>query len=150
MKLGPCTALAETRRQGGCVALAAGLLYACGTCGAGAEDLGHLDQKDLLELVARGHGYLAFELAFEHGDEMFETTYTADYGVGANVAEGIKFTRLPRVDLNGPGEWATHLPQRATGPNAAACTGCHNTPTEDGAGGNEVNVVRDPHRTGDM
>jgi hypothetical protein len=77
----------------------------------------------------------AFELAFEHGDEMFETIFVAPDGVGANIGNGARFTRVPRADLAEPGQWATHTPTRITGPNAAACNGCHNKPAIDGAGG---------------
>jgi cytochrome c peroxidase len=81
---------------------------------------------------------------------MFETIFLAPDGVGVNVGNGAKFTRVPRADLSGPGEWATHMPARITGPNAAACNGCHNKPADDGAGGIEVNVVRDPLMTGNV
>ena len=114
-----------------------------------AEEVEHLDQRDLVELVEQGRALEAFELAFEHGDEMFETSFAAPDGVGVNVGNGAKFTRVPRADLSGPGQWATHQPARITGPNAAACNGCHNKPEDDGAGGIEVNVVRDPLMTGD-
>jgi hypothetical protein len=115
-----------------------------------AEEVEHLNQEELVELVKRGHMHEAFELAFEHGDEMFETIFLAPDGVGVNVGNGAKFTRVPRADLSGPGEWATHMPARITGPNAAACNGCHNKPADDGAGGIEVNVVRDPLMTGNV
>lgn len=115
-----------------------------------AEEVEHLDQEDLIELVRQGRMDEAFELAFEHGDEMFETVFVAPDGVGVNVGNGALFTRVPRADLTGPGQWATHMPARVTGPNAAACNGCHNKPADDGAGGIEVNVVRDPLMTGDV
>src|SRR5262245_61856101 len=88
-------------------------------------------------------------MAFEHGDELFETTFNALDGVGANVGDGQRFTRVPRADQAGPGEWAAHVPERTTGPNAAACTSCHNEPVEDGAGGVQSNVIRDPFHTAD-
>jgi hypothetical protein len=129
--------------------LAAGLFFMSGG-GPAAEELEHLDQKALIELVERGLDHMAFELAFEHGDEMFETVFAAPDGVGANVGNGTLFTRVPRADLAGPGQWATHQPARVTGPNAAACNGCHNKPANDGAGGIEANVVRDPLKTGNV
>jgi hypothetical protein len=112
------------------------------------EKIEHLRQRDLVEMVKQGRVREAFELAFEHGDEMFETVFVATDGVGVNVGNGAKFTRVPRADLTGPGEWANHTPERITGPNAAACNGCHNKPANDGAGGIEANVVRDPLLTG--
>jgi hypothetical protein len=132
--------------------LAAGLLAIPGgqLAAEEAEEVGHLDQRDLVEMVKQGLVYEAFELAFEHGDEMFETVFVATDGVGVNVGNGAKFTRVPRADLAGPGEWASHTPARITGPNAAACNGCHNKPANDGAGGIEVNVVRDPLMTGNV
>src|SRR5262245_36467998 len=104
----------------------------------------HLDQSDLLALVQQGQNGAAFDLAFEHGDELFETKFNALDGVGAHVGDGLRFTRRPRADQAGPGEWATHQPSRATGPNATSCSSCHNQPGDDGAGGPESNAVRDP------
>jgi cytochrome c553 len=101
-------------------------------------------------MVKQGRIHEAFELAFEHGDEMFETVFEAADGVGVNVGNGKKFTRVPRADLAEPGQWASHTPERITGPNAAACNGCHNKPANDGAGGIEANVVRDPLMTGNV
>ena len=118
--------------------------------GAAAQEVEHLDQFELLDLIDRGEAREAFETAFEHGDELFETVFSAADGVGANVGNGSLFTRVPRADLTGPGEWATHTPRRPTGPNADACNACHNKPADDGAGGIEANVVRDPHHTGDI
>jgi hypothetical protein len=48
------------------------------------------------------------------------------------------------------GEWANHVPARETGPNAASCNGCHNQPSDDGAGGTEANVHRDPQHSADV
>ena len=96
---------------------------------------------------------LDFLETFECGDELFDAMFNAVDGVGANVGDGGRFTRVPRADLTGPGEWATHVPQRATGPNAAACTGCHRGAEfggeGDGSGPAEVNVIRDPFATAD-
>ncbi len=107
----------------------------------------HLQQSDLLALVQQGNLAAAFDLAFAHGNEQFETTFNALDGVGANVGDGQRFSRLPRADQARPGEWATHVPARETGPNAAACTACHNTPGDDGSSGAEGNVIRDPFHT---
>jgi len=110
----------------------------------------HLDQQELYDLVRAGQEEDAFEEAFEHGDELFETRFNVLDGVGANVGQGQRFTRVPRADLNGPGEWAQHFPARATGPNAQACNSCHAEPSDDGAGSTESNVHRDPGHTGLM
>jgi hypothetical protein len=148
--VGTRSGTARSRRRRSFVAHAAGLLASFGTLGAGAQEVEHLDQLELLDLVERGEAREAFEIAFEHGDELFETVFSAADGVGANVGNGSLFTRVPRADLSGPGEWATHTPRRPTGPNADACNACHNKPADDGAGGIEANVVRDPHHTGDI
>ena len=108
----------------------------------------HLDQQELNDLVAAGETEAAFDEAFEHGDELFETTFNALDGVGANVGNGQRFTRIPRADLANTGQWATHFPARVTGPNAESCNGCHNTPSDDGAGPAAANVHRDPQHTG--
>src|SRR5262245_50376415 len=110
----------------------------------------HIHQQDLTALVRAGDFAGAFEEAFEGGDELFETVFNAVDGVGANVGGGERFTRVPRADRRGFGEWANHVPSRATGPNAAACNACHNQPTDDGAGGTASNVHRDPQLSADM
>ena len=117
-----------------------------------AEDrtLPHVDQAELNALVANGLHHEAFLHAFETGDEVFGTAFEARDGVGANVGQGQRFTRVPRADLFGPGEWRTHTPTRATGPNGQACENCHNQPAEDGAGGISGNVIRDPFMTGSV
>lgn len=108
----------------------------------------HLDQSELLALVQNNQTEEAFEEAFEHGDELFETVFNALDGGGANVGNGQRFTRVPRADLNGPGQWGQHVPARTTGPNAQACTQCHNLPFEDAAGSAASNVHRDPLHSG--
>jgi hypothetical protein len=93
-------------------------------------------------------GVLDFTEIFEIGDEIFGTIFSAKDGVGANLADdaavSIRFSRVPRADLPG----FISDPFRATGPNAQGCLSCHEVPFEDGAGGIENNVHRDPHRTG--
>ena len=108
----------------------------------------HLDQASLETLIQNNQTEEAFAEAFEHGDKLFETVFNAVDGVGANVGQGQRFTHVPRADLRGPGEWANHNPPRATGPNASACNACHNTPSDDGAGGSFANVHRDPEHSG--
>jgi hypothetical protein len=77
----------------------------------------HCDQGEI-NAIADPHA--RFEEAFECGDELFETKFNALDGVGAKVGDGQRFTRVPRADTRGPGEWARHTPERATGPNAEA------------------------------
>ena len=89
----------------------------------------HLSQEELRGLVAGGQAAAAFEEAFEHGDELFETQFNALDGGGANVGGGARYTRVPRADLKGTGEWFNHRPARVTGPNAG-----HLRPFDDGAG----------------
>jgi mono/diheme cytochrome c family protein len=110
----------------------------------------HIDQTDLLTQIQQGQGAAAFDEAFEVGDEMFETRFNSLDGGGANVGDGQRYTRMPRADLLAPGQWAAHVPARATGPNAETCANCHNRPVTDGAGGPEANVHRDPLHTGDI
>ena len=110
----------------------------------------HANQAELLALVQAGEGDEAFAEAFEMGDELFETTFNSVDGVGAQVGNGLRFSQLPRADLDGPGEWATHFPPRITGPNAEACNACHGTPVDDGGGRAANNNVRDPLLSGDI
>ena len=90
-----------------------------------------------------------FADVFEAGDEFFDTEFNALDGGGANVGRSQRYTRVPRADLRGPGEWFNHQPARETGPNAAACTDCHRGPG-DGSGPAESNVHRDPRRNGNV
>jgi hypothetical protein len=110
----------------------------------------HLDQASLVTLLQTGRGKIAFEKAFLQGDRLFDTTFNALDGGGANVGKGQRYTRIPRADLTGATEWASHVPARATGPNAAACTECHSLPAADGAGPAVANVVRDPMHSADV
>ena len=109
----------------------------------------HITQAELNELAATDMA-LAFITAFDHGDEIFEFEFNALDGGGANVGNGQRYTRTPRPDLRGAGEWATHTPARATGPNGASCVSCHFAPVADGSGGPSSNVTRDPHGLGDL
>jgi hypothetical protein len=104
-------------------------------------------QNELNDLVTSGKKAQAFTLAFERGDEIFGAVFNALDGSGANVGNGERYTHVPRTDLTGPGQWASHTPLRVTGPNAAACFECHNIPTEDGAGLPSGNIHRDTLRT---
>lgn len=132
--------------------LAPGLLFSLlvmSNAGHAEETLAPVDQHQLSALVAEGRAAEAFERAFEAGDELSEFEFTADQGVGANIGEGRRFTRIPRADLAGPGQWASHFPIREGGANATSCISCHSAPFANGAGGVAVNVVVDPGHTGD-
>jgi len=130
-------------------------LLAGGVAIAIVNQLGDLQRIDVVydpaftstdQLAIRGSD---FDTVFEAGDEFFDTAFTALDGGGANVGRGQRFTRFPRADLRGPGEWFNHQPARETGPNAAACTDCHLGPG-DGAGPAAANVHRDPRRNGSV
>ena len=109
----------------------------------------HVEQAMLTTLVD-GNPELAFETAFEIGDELFETVFKSIDGVGANVGNGQRFTRMPRADLRGGTEWFNHKPARLSGPNAENCNACHNLPFDDGAGNISGNIHRDPRRGGQI
>ncbi|MEO1018835.1 MAG: di-heme oxidoredictase family protein [Pseudomonadota bacterium] len=113
-----------------------------------AEEPEPVDQIELNELVAKDP-MAAFILAFDAGDELTEARFTAARGVGARVREGQRFTRYPRADLAGEGEWASHLPLREGGPQAQSCITCHASPIANGAGGVALNVAVDPKHSGD-
>jgi hypothetical protein len=109
-----------------------------------------VQQEELNRFLELGLRRDGFRWAFTRGEELFESEFTVLDGGGANVGGGQRYTRLPRADLSGPGEWATHVPARTTGPNASSCTACHAVPANDGSGGVAVNVHRDPFRTGKL
>ena len=83
--------------------------------------------------------------AFDCGDELFEVRFNALDGVGMDVGDGGRFTRVPRADLS---NWSATIPPRATGPNAESCLLCHLPEAignaGDGAGPAALNVIRDP------
>lgn len=107
----------------------------------------HADQLEIITLVQQGQSGKAFNRAFDLGDELFATAFNDADGVGAYVGDSQRFTRVPRADLSGFGEWASHQPSRATGPNGQACAECHRDPAEDGSGPASSNVIRDPLHT---
>lgn len=100
-------------------------------------------------LIADGQPATAFDQAFDAGDALSEFDFAVRDGVGANIGEGRRFTRFPRADLNGAGEWARHFPAREGGANVTRCISCHSSPIANGAGGVVMNVVLDPAHTGD-
>lgn len=106
----------------------------------------HADQAALNVLPAADRYHQAFQL----GDELFATAFNALDGGGANVGNGQRFTRMPRADLKGSGDWYAHTPQRVTGPNAQGCFECHEQPFEDGSGTGAANVHRDAFRTANV
>jgi len=111
---------------------------------------GHIVQATLTNLVLAGNNAGALTLAFGHGDDMFAAKFNAADGSGANVGVGSRFTRMPRADLKGAGQWATHTPARATGPNTVSCTDCHQLGGDDGAGPAAGNVHRDANHLGQL
>lgn len=110
----------------------------------------HVDQAELNELVEAGDHHAAFELAFELGDEIFESEFNAVDGGGAVVHGHERYSRVPRADQRDTGEWWRHTPARATGPNAAACNHCHIQGGDDGSGVAAANVHRDTLRNGQL
>jgi cytochrome c553 len=108
---------------------------------------GHIVQSTLTNEVIAGQNAQAFQQAFALGDGMFAAKFHAADGGGANVGVGERYTRMPRADLTGAGQWATHTPARATGPNATGCNKCHNQGGDDGGGDSADNVHRDANHT---
>lgn len=110
----------------------------------------HWDQWRSTNMVKQGHGFDAWEIAQEKGDDFFDNLFLADqiFGVGADVGQGQRFSRVPRADLQGPKNWASHVPARATGPNAASCIECHTMVRHDGSGFAGLNAIRDPLHSG--
>jgi hypothetical protein len=109
---------------------------------------GHIIQTTLTNFELSGQNAAALDLAFSHGDELFAAKFNAADGSGANVGANQRFTRMPRADLRGAGQWANHLPARSTGPNTVACTDCHSLGGDDGAGPASANVHRDAAHAG--
>jgi hypothetical protein len=108
----------------------------------------HVNQADLNALNQSGDFLGAFAAAFTAGNELFETEFNAADGGGAVVHGHERYTRVPRADQKDTGEWFTHVPARATGPNAGACNECHSQGGDDGAGPAVAQAHRDPKRGG--
>ncbi len=114
--------------------------------GAFETVLSHMNQSTLNSLVQGGNVSGAFAAAFEQGDVMFSTSFNAIDGGGAKADDQGRYTRVPRADEKVSPEWFTHVPARATGPNAQSCTNCHHVGGDDGAGDPSNMAVRDPLR----
>jgi hypothetical protein len=126
--------------------------------------IAHLDQGALRDGERRGRNAVVFDEAYRAGESLFRRHFADTDGVGCRVGTGSRFTRVPRADLITPGNWATHMPHRTTGPNADSCLTCHAqasfeasgavgsagiTPLSASSPGNQsVNVIRDPTRSG--
>jgi hypothetical protein len=110
----------------------------------------YANQTTFTRTEVRVPSHTEFEELFELGDRLFAKEFNALEGGGANVGQGQRFTRVPRADLKGAGEWFNHTPPRVTGPNAQACEVCHGAPFHNGAGPAVMNVHRDPLRKGDL
>src|SRR5207245_2447400 len=54
----------------------------------------HADQGRLVSFVVNNPSQ-AFLTAFDEGDQLFDTRYTAADGGGANVGQGQRYTRVP-------------------------------------------------------
>jgi hypothetical protein len=123
-------------------------ISACPTDNNEEGDYRPIDQKGLLADILAGKNEEAFTEAFEQGDTIFGTHFTLEQGGGAfiGVSEPSHYTRIPRADQNGLGEWGdlSRKLMRPTGPNAQSCVSCHNQPVEDGAGSTADNVHRIP------
>lgn len=123
-------------------------ISACPTDNNEEGDYRPIDQKDFLAGILAGKNEEVFNEAFEQGDTIFGTHFTLQQGGGAyiGVSEPSHYTRIPRADQNGPGEWGdlNRKLMRPTGPNAQSCVSCHNQPVEDGAGSTADNVHRIP------
>ncbi len=113
------------------------------------EEPAPVDQHELSQMMQSEGAAKAFLWAFDAGDELTEFSFDAARGVGANIGEGRRFTRVPRADLADPSEWASHFPKREGGANATSFIACHNAPIANGAGDVAVNVLVDPAHTGD-
>jgi hypothetical protein len=116
-----------------------------------ASDLANIAAVDMAPQLVRCDDAVAggdFLEIFECGDAIFGTMFNDVDGVGANVGDGSRFTDVPRVDLSGPGQWASHVPPRTVGPEGAQCMACHFQGGGDGSAPSALNSIRDPLRQG--
>src|SRR3989442_13476844 len=113
------------------------------------RQLVHTDQAALLAMRPRD----AYLEAFTRGDEIFSDQFNAADGGGANIGDGGRFTRFPRVDLVGTDQagrlmWARHIPAPQTGPGTHNFAARHTQPTTDGGRAANPHANRDPRRPG--
>ena len=106
----------------------------------------HCEQSEINAITDPKERFL---FAFKCGQGLFSARFNALDGGGANVGDGNMFTGVPRADLNGPGEWANHIPTRRNGPDGEACVLCHAEPTT-GSGANALNIVLDVTNSADL
>ena len=106
----------------------------------------HCEQSQINSIIDPKERFL---FAFKCGQGLFSARFNALDGGGANVGDGNLFTGVPRADLNGPGEWANHIPTRRNGPDGEACVLCHAEPTT-GSGANALNIVLDVTNSADL
>jgi hypothetical protein len=116
-----------------------------------ASDLANIAAVDMAPQLVRcddavnGRDFIEI---FDCGDEIFGAMFNDVDGVGANVGDGGRFTKVPRADLNGPGQWLNHQPPRAVGPESSSCMSCHFQGGGDGSAPSALNSIRDPLRLG--
>lgn len=106
----------------------------------------HCEQSDINAISNPSERFL---FTFKCGQGLFSARFNALDGGGANVGDGNLFTGVPRADLNGPGEWANHIPTRRNGPDGEACVLCHADPVT-GSGANALNIVLDVTNSADL
>ena len=124
------------------------LTMATGSAISGTEEpvAEHCEQSQINSIADPKERFL---FAFKCGQGLFSARFNALDGGGANVGDGNLFTGIPRADLNGPGEWANHIPTRRNGPDGEACVLCHAEPTT-GSGANALNIVLDVTNSADL
>ena len=86
----------------------------------------HLDQSSINE------GDVSLEEIIKHGRELFVVSFNTLDGAGRPEATGSNKKRLRRE--------SPHNFNRISGPDANACSGCHNLPAIGGGGDNAANV----------
>jgi hypothetical protein len=106
--------------------MAAGALRAAAPIGDGPVIREHLDQRSIEA------GRISFETLYLKGLELFTAKFNTFDGGGRPASDGGGGARAPRS-----------IPEnfnRVSGPDANACSGCHNDPRPGGGGDNVANV----------